>query len=392
VRGTAAILSYGPRVRIAHVSDCYLPRLGGIEVQVRALATRQRDAGDDVRVITATPGHDGVRSGLDVVDGLPVHRVAARLPFELPVHPRTGHHVGAILRDDPVDVVHVHAGVVSPFAWSGMRAAVSAGFPVLVTVHSVWGAGARPGFRAADLLTRWSGWGVQVSAVSRVAADRIESVIDQEVLVVPNGIDPAGWRVDPVPGGPDELRVAAVMRLAPRKRAAPLMRVLHEASEALAPDVRLTAVVVGDGPERTRLERYLARTGLAAAVDLPGRLTHEQILAVFGRSDVFVQPSVKESFGLAALEARTAGLPVVARSQTGIGEFVTDGVEGLLAPDDAGLVAALVRLGRDPGLRAGMAAHNRSVEPAQTWPGVLRVVRDAYDAAVLQRATTDAAG
>lgn len=377
-------------MRIAHISDCYLPRLGGIEVQVRALATRQHAAGDDVRVITATPGHDGVRSGLDRVDGLPVHRVAARIPFELPVHPRTGHHVGAILDTDPVDVVHVHAGVVSPFAWSGLKAAVDAGVPALVTVHSVWGGGARPAFRASDALLRWSRWGVQLSAVSRIAAQRIEAVTGETVLVVPNGIDPASWTVEAVPGPPDVLRVVAVMRLAPRKRALPLVKVLDAAARALEPQVRLEATVVGDGPERRRLERYLAQHGLDRRVRLPGRLTHEQILDVFAHSDAFVQPSVKESFGLAALEARTAGLPVVARSQTGITEFVTDGVEGLLADDDAGLADALVQLGRAPVQRQRMAAHNRSVEPSQTWPGVLRVVRDAYDAAILRRVTTDA--
>jgi hypothetical protein len=77
-------------VRIAHVSDCYAPRTGGIETQVAALATRQSLAGEDVRVITATPGHDAVFSGDDVVDRITVHRLAARIPFELPIHPRTG--------------------------------------------------------------------------------------------------------------------------------------------------------------------------------------------------------------------------------------------------------------------------------------------------------------
>jgi len=98
-------------VRIAHVSDCYAPRTGGIETQVRALAGRQAAHGDRVRVITATPGHAGVFAGDDDVDGLPVHRVAARLPFELPVHPRTVTEVGALLDRHPVDVVHVRLPV-----------------------------------------------------------------------------------------------------------------------------------------------------------------------------------------------------------------------------------------------------------------------------------------
>ncbi|MGI9197554.1 MAG: glycosyltransferase, partial [Candidatus Nanopelagicales bacterium] len=110
-------------MRIAHVSDCYAPRTGGIETQVRSLALAQHARGDDVRIITASPGHEGVRAGADVVDGLPVERIALSLPGEIPVHPRTRARVLASLRAAPVDVVHVHAGVISPFAWGAVRAA-----------------------------------------------------------------------------------------------------------------------------------------------------------------------------------------------------------------------------------------------------------------------------
>lgn len=372
---------------IVHVSDCYLPRLGGIEVQVRQLAMRQVEAGHEVHVITATPGHDSVRSGIEVLDGVTVHRVAARLPMELPVHPRTGHHVGAIVggliraAGDRV-VAHVHAGVVSPFAWSGMRAASSAGAPTVVTVHSVWGPIASPGFRAADALVGWSRGGVQLAAVSEVAAERIRAAAGggADVMVTPNGVDTDLWQVRPEPH--DGVRAVAVMRLAPRKRAIPLLDLVAEAARDL-PHGRLRLTLVGDGPERARVERHGRDLGLP--LELPGRLTHAQIRDLYATCDVFVQPSVRESFGLAALEARTAGLPVVARRETGITEFVTDGVEGLLAGSDAEMSAALSRLASDDALRGRIAAHNRSVEPRQTWPHVLEAVDAAYDRAMRLR-------
>jgi glycosyltransferase involved in cell wall biosynthesis len=168
------------------------------------------------------------------------------------------------------------------------------------------------------------------------------------------------------------------MRMAPRKRALPLVRILGAAAQALGDGVRLTATLVGDGPERGRAERYVRDRGLGDQVLFTGRLDREAILEVFSASDVYLQPSVRESFGLAALEARSAGLPVVARQQTGTTEFVRDGVEGLLADDDAGLVRALVRLGRDRDLLARMAQHNRDVAPEQAWPNVLRIVAAAY--------------
>lgn len=367
-------------VRIAHVSDCYAPRTGGIETQVRALAGRQAAAGDDVRVITATPGHEGVFAGADEVDGLPVHRVAARIPFELPIHPRTRREVGRLLDADPVDVVHVHAGAISPFAWGAVRAAAERHLPTLVTVHSVWGPLAQPGFGLSDALLRWTQWGVTLSAVSSMAAQRIAAALPRagEVLVVPNGIDPAEWQAPRVPGDPAQLRVCTVMRMAPRKRSLPLVKILAAASAGLAPGVELTATLVGDGPERGRAESYVADQRLADRIRFTGRLDHAAILRVLGDSDVYLQPSVRESFGLAALEARTAGLPVVARSQTGTTEFVRDGVEGLLADDDPGLVRALITLGRNPSLRTEIQDHNRDIPPAQAWPDVLAAVSAAY--------------
>lgn len=376
----AAIVAYGRHVRIVHISDCYPPRTGGIESQVHALASRQQAAGDDITVITATPGTE-VRSGPDVVDGIRVQRLTARIPGDLPVHPRAGRLLRDALRTaGRIDAVHVHAGVVSPFAWSAVRASTALGLPTLVTVHCVWGPGAAPAFRAAHAMTGWARWGARIAAVSSMAAKRIEQVPDTApVLVLPNGIDPSLWRVPAATPDPGVLRVVTVMRLAPRKRAVPLVRILARAQAALAP-VEVQATVIGDGPTRSAAERA-SRALLPDGITFTGRLDRAGILERFATADVFCLPSVREAFGLAALEARTAGLPVIARSQTGAVDFVRDGVTGLLADDDAGLAAALVRLARDRSLLDRIAAHNRATPPEQQWPEVLDLTRAAYAAA-----------
>jgi len=377
-------------VRIAHITDCFAPRTGGIETQVQGLASRQAAAGHEVRIITATPGHGQRRSGIDEVQGLPVVRIAARVPFDLPVHPTVRSSVLRVLRQERIDVAHVHTGVASPFAWGGLRACRQANCAAVVTVHSMWDRLSRGGVRVLDRTAWGLSSGVVLTAVGAAAAMRVQSALGVPVRVLPNGIDTRAWQVEHLPAdaGPDAaLRVVSVLRLAPRKRAMALMHVIAQAREATGG--RVAATIIGDGPESGRVERFIDRHDLRAAVTLTGRLPHPRIRAHFARSDAFVQASVRESFGIAALEARAAGLPIIARDQSGTAEFVRDKVEGLLAADDRGLVAALVELQADRQLRREIREHNTAIAPKQDWSNVLVDVEDAYRSALARRSTSD---
>jgi glycosyltransferase involved in cell wall biosynthesis len=371
-------------MKILHVTDCYLPRLGGIETQVHALARQQRAAGQAIEVLTATPRARHDPTTREVIDGVPLIRATADLPFELPVHPRAGREVARVLDGGGYDVVHAHMGVVSPFVFGALPVVLARGLPLVITVHSLWGYAA-PAFRLLQGVTGWSRWPAVLSAVSDVAAQPLRRIAGPGVTVdvLPNGIDAERWRVDPLPRDPDDVHLAAVMRLAPRKRPMPLLRILRAVREQVPERVRLRVDVAGAGPQQAAMERFLRRHGMAGWVHLRGRLTADDLRELYRRADVFVAPARLESFGIAALEARTAGLPVVAMARAGIREFVRPPDEGLLAGSDGELVAALARLALDPGLRAGIAAHNRAVTPAVTWPDVL----GRCDAAYLRAAT-----
>ena len=361
-------------MRITHISDCYLPRLGGIEVQVTELTRRQAARGEDIHVITATPGEE-IRLGTEEIDGVTVHRVTARMPFEMPVRPRTRAALAPLLEEIQPDVVQVHLGAISPFAWGGIRAAVEVGLPVLATVHSVWGGLARTGYRTAENLRDWCDRGVQPAAVSRMAADRIAHALNYsgEVFITPNGVDLADWS----PAGRsqrserDPVTFVTAMRLAPRKRSRPLLKMFAAAQQLSGQRQPMRLRIAGDGPHRARLERYVRRHGLADHVEFLGRLARPDLHRIYLESDVYIQPSVKESFGLAALEARTSGLPVIARSQTGLSEFVHDGIEGLLGGDDVAMAVAMARMATDRSLRQSITEHNSTTPPDQIWPQVL---------------------
>ncbi|WP_084773768.1 glycosyltransferase [Nonomuraea candida] len=358
------------------MSDCYLPRLGGIEVQVADLVRTQREAGHEVSVATATRG-----------EPLPgVHRIVARMPFDLPVHPFGVGHLTRRITSGRPDVVHVHAGAVSPFAWQGVRAAFRAGVPCVVTVHSMWDPVTRALYRLLRLAFGWQRWRLVATTVSNAAAVPIRSVAGPgvPVRVVSNGLDLSGWAPPPgEPGAREGVHVVAVGRLAPRKQPVRLLKLLRDARARVPATIPMRATIVGDGPARGQMERFLDRHGMAGWVSLPGRHTREQIAKVLETADVFVAPAPRESFGIAALEARAAGLPVVARAQSGVADFVKDGTEGLLGRTLGDLSRAVARLCVDARLRESIAAHNRSTPPAAgSWAMVLEGFERAYEQAI----------
>ncbi len=340
--------------RVAHVTDVFLPRLGGIETHVGDLVASQRRRGLDAHVLTPT---------LDQGDDAAwVHRIPAREARRAVIE---------------YDVLHVHLSMFSPYGITVARAAMRAGVPTLVTIHSMWaGAGGIVRLAALTALRRWP---VAWSAVSGAAADIFRrSLGGVPVAVLPNAVDVDHWRptavgdVGAVPstkghGGP--VTVVTVMRLMPRKRPLALLRMFRALREQESgSDARL--VLVGDGPQRHRVDRYIARHRLGDLVRVTGRIPRTELRGVLLGADVFVAPAPKESFGIAALEARCAGLPVVAHRRSGIVEFVRDRVDGLLVADDADMVTALAELVRDESLRHRITAHNRSQAPALDWSDV----------------------
>lgn len=363
-------------MRVGLVTDCYVPQVGGIEMQVHDLAQRLQAAGHEVVVITSM-------AGPAVVDGVRVHRIdVPLLPFNIPFTPKAFRSVADLLDREQVDVAHFHGGIVSPLAYGAAFDAQRRGIPSVVTTHCLWSY-ASPVFAALDRLAHWSEWNVVLSAVSDVAAAPLRRIVGtaRPVRVLPNGIDRAAWVVEPERDRDRPVTIVSVMRLAPRKRPLHLLKMIKRVHE-LVPTAELRTVIIGDGPERSSLERYLRAQGLEDRVELVGRRSREEIRRQFARSDIFVAPANLESFGIAALEARCAGLPVVAKARTGIREFVEHGREGLLASSDRDMADQIARLVRDRELRLLIAKHNRETPAPLDWDDVVAMNLAAYREAI----------
>lgn len=359
--------------RIAHVSDSYLPSLGGIEAQIAHLAHHQMQAGHDVRIITTTPRQPrerGVSAGLE--DGVTVHRIAARVPGGFPIHPRAARHVADILREEPVDVVHLHMGVLAPSTQASMGVVRRAHLPAVVTVHSVWGP-ATPVFRALDMLVHWSRWPIELAAVSDLAASPIRRISGRPVHILRNGVDVDEWRL--APGEHAALHAVVATRFSPRKRVLPLLEVLRDARAQVPPEVPLRVTIAGEGEELDRARRFL-RDNDMGWVALPGRLGRDELKELYRRADVYLAPGVLDAFSVAVQEAQAAGLAILSRSQSGAAELLEDGVHGLLADDDAAMARGLARLATEPDLLARIVQHNRTMPPETAWDAVVQ----AHDA------------
>jgi glycosyltransferase involved in cell wall biosynthesis len=368
-------------MRVLHVSDCYLPRLGGIELQVHDLACRQAAAGHDVSILTTTAGGGVGREGaLEILRPGVGDHTPEKILYR--ATPRGMSAFNSVL--DSYDAVHVHASSFSPLAFLAAHHASTRGVPTVATVHSLW-AKATPLFAAAHRLTGWGDWRVTWSAVSNAAALSLRSIVRDRapVTILPNGIDPEEWRIAPATIESGRLRIAAVSRLARRKRLVQFVEILHAAHDQLAPGFELEVEILGEGPQRAHIERFLRRHHMEEWVHLVGRRSRSDIRATFARSDLFVAPARLESFGIAALEARCAGLPVVALAGTGVQDFVAHGREGWLVRSDAAMVDTIVSLARSPEVLAGVSAHNRSIPASISWNRVLDGCEDLYDRAAV---------
>jgi len=172
---------------------------------------------------------------------------------------------------------------------------------------------------------------------------------------------------------PEDVAVLTVARLAPEKGIDVLLRAVARAG--------LAAVVVGEGPERGRLEQ------LSRELEVRATFTArpwEQVVESYVAADVFALLSAREPWGVVVNEAAACGLPLVLSDRVGAArDLLRDGENGVLVPEgDVGAtVDALRRLAADPELRARMGARSRELARGFGYgPSVenlLAAVRDA---------------
>lgn len=276
---------------------------GGAEQQLRLLL-RHQDAEVEVAALTNL----GSVAAAIRADGTVVHDIGMRGNTDVAGLPR----LVRLIRAGRFDVVHTH--LFRACLYGRVAARLAGVRAVVATEHSlgdehIEGRRLSPGIRGLYLATERLGR--TTIAVSATVARRLTAwgVPASRIDLIPNGIEAGAYRFDPARRAglraelgiaPDRIVVGSVGRLVPGKRTDLMLRAV-----AGQPDV--TAVVVGEGPERPALTSLARELGLDAvftgeSTDVPG------LLSVL---DLFVSPSAEETFGLAVIEALAAGLPVL---------------------------------------------------------------------------------
>ncbi|WP_197030049.1 glycosyltransferase family 4 protein [Cellulomonas sp. URHE0023] len=382
-------------MRIAVVYDCLFPvTTGGGERQYRAFAETFADEGWSVEYLTRRQWEQEPPyvPGVDVVAVSPSFRLYDDTGNRRPL-PALGFAWGVLRyvrkHRREYDAVLVSAlPVLNVFAvrlaLAGTRVPVCADF-LEVWRRDQWLEYSGPVMgRVANALQRWAVRASPlVSAHSRMNGDRLVALRARRAPVVSPGLIDAR-DVPPaqlVAGEPPT--VVYVGRHIPDKRVESIPAAVAWAREAVP---NLQAVILGDGEQRAAVEAEVQRLGLQDVVAMPGFVDQDVLDGAMRDAAVLVNPSRREGYGLAVVEACAAGTPVVlaqAPDNASV-ELVEEGINGFVAaserPDDLGAAIVAVVDG-GPRLRATTrhwfdeAVRTRTVQAAAR--GILAALTEA---------------
>ena len=303
--------------------------------------------------------------------------VSAARAYAMPVHVIRGHNqydirmvwrLAALVKRLGIDILHAHEAKSDVLAYLASKVHR---VPLMTTLHGWIGHGAkRQAFVALDKLVA-RGYD-RVIAVSGAIRDEIlqAGVGPSQVRLLHNAIvleryrrtGEAGFLAKLAGGALQPPIISSIGRFSPEKGHADLIDAL---AIVAAQGHTFSAVLAGDGPDRSRLLRQVVERGLQSSVHLPGYVSEPE--RVLGETDLMVLPSHTEGLPNAALEALAMEVPVLATRVGGTPEVITDGDTGRLVPPRApqSLAAGILDFLANRAAWQRMAARGRQVVEAQ---------------------------
>ena len=343
-------------MRIAVLPGIWPPDVGGPATHGPELARFLVERGHSVQVVT-------MASAPPTELPCPVTTVDRGRPFPLRYGELTARATGAARHADVVYASSTYAAAAG--------ASMAARRPLVVKLVS------DPAYERAR---RWGLFGGTLEEFQHAGGGRLTALKRGRTLALRRArtlIVPSRYLAEIARGwGLDDKRLHVVPNPAPPPRkpratarsglvfAGRLTRqkAMHVALDALAYVPTTALTIIGDGPDRARLERHAHDAGLNGRVRFVGSLPREQVLDALAGAEAAVLSSDWENFPHAAVEALAVGTPMVATHVGGVGEVVSDGVNGLLVPPGSpeAFGQALQRLLDSPELRTRLSEGARN--------------------------------
>ncbi len=320
-------------MKILFYSPAFLPHVGGLEINVANLAVHFQRAGHEVAVVTTTPG--------DGPDGFPFRVVRRPSARELLRWTRW------------CDVYH-QANVSLRGLWP------------LLFVRRPWVASHHSWYCRTDGRVAWQDrlkrYLLRFAAASIAVSRAVAGDLDTPSTVIPNSYRDDLFRR--LPGVERAGDLVFVGRLVSDKGVDVLLDALALlAAEGLRPGL----AVIGEGPERLRLEEQARRLGIERQVDFQGTRTGEDLVTVLNRHRILVAPSrYNEPFGIVALEGIACGCVAVGSAGGGLGDAIGPCGETFRNGDAADLSRILGRLLRHPEAHEDYLRHAEAYLAAHT--------------------------
>jgi len=376
-------------LRIAVVTETWPPEVNGVAVTVARTVEGLRARGHDLQLVRPRQTHGDAAGDPQsmqevLLRGLPIPRYP-HLRMGLPA---TGALVSLWAHKRP-DVVHV--ATEGPLGWSALQAARRLRLPVTTDFRTNFHAYSRHYGMGwlykpiASYLRRFHNRAGCTMVPTESLRSELQAAGFQRTLVVARGVDTQRFtpllRSDALRSswgaGPGDTVVLHVGRLAPEKNLDTLL-LAFEAMRRQSSSVRL--VLVGDGPLRDELRARcpdVIFAGLRSGVDLA---TH------YASGDLFLFPSLTETFGNVTPEALASGLPVLAYDYAAAAQLVKTGVNGACVPygDRATFVHQALAWAEDLVTARAMGAAARETALGLDWERVVRQVEAAFLSVMLQ--------
>ena len=353
-------------MKILMATDCYLFQTGGVTSVILALERGLRNAGHEVRVLALSNDGKSWRQGdayfirSHRFPDYPEHR------FSLAFHDPLLQELAAWRPD----LVHIHTEATA--GWMAKALARKTGAPVIMTTHTDFEYFIFGRFRQAPpvqaLGRAWGRLAYRQAQQIIVPAEKARKFPHLQpyadiVTVIPNGIRLEKYQRAVSPeekaalfarcGLQDSGRtLITVSRLSREKNLLELLRFFPALLQAL-PGAQL--IIVGEGPQRGKLESFCRKQGLEGQVRLTGRIPPEEVYQYYRMADLYVSASLFELHSMSLLEAMACGLPLLCREDDSLLGVLENGENGWIYHDESEFVRFAAETLTSPALHSRLS-------------------------------------